>query len=168
MKRYKVLRRDFLKIIVITTVCTFLASCGAKNPVTAVSPATEVPATEISVTEVPATEVPATEIPATEIPATEAETGAIVMPGDRVFPEGVAGTSDGTFFAGSLEEGTHHAGAARRDRVRAVHQGGGERAGLGAGSVCGRGEQYPVGLFCGCRQRQAERQQRRWPSRRLT
>ena len=36
MKRYKVLRRDFLKIIVITTVCALLASCGAKNPVTAV------------------------------------------------------------------------------------------------------------------------------------
>ncbi len=106
MKRYKVLRRDFLKIIVLTMICTLLAACGAKNPATAVSPATEVPATEIPATEVPATAVPATEIPATEIPATEATTGAIIMPGDRAFPEGVAGASDGTFFIGSLEEGT--------------------------------------------------------------
>ena len=46
------------------------------------------------------------EIPATVVPAPEAKTGVIVMPGDRDFPEGVTATSDGTFFAGSMEEGS--------------------------------------------------------------
>jgi sugar lactone lactonase YvrE len=46
------------------------------------------------------------EIPATVAPVPEAKTGVIVMPGDRDFPEGVTATSDGTFFAGSMEEGS--------------------------------------------------------------
>ena len=46
------------------------------------------------------------EIPATVVPAPEAKTGVIVMPGERDFPEGVTATSDGTFFAGSMEEGS--------------------------------------------------------------
>ena len=101
MNHYKVFRRCFLKFIVITTVCALLASCGV-NP----TPVPVIPATAVPATTVPATVVPATAVPATAVPASEAKTGVIVIPGDRFFPEGVAAAADGTFFVGSLEEGS--------------------------------------------------------------
>jgi sugar lactone lactonase YvrE len=36
---------------------------------------------------------------------TKAGTGVILLPGDRFFPEGVTVAQDGTFYAGSMEEG---------------------------------------------------------------
>jgi ABC-type sugar transport system substrate-binding protein len=49
-----------------------------------------------------------TNVKAPEAPAAAAAPAAraIVMPGDRFFGEGVTVTSDGTFYAGSMEEGT--------------------------------------------------------------
>jgi len=35
----------------------------------------------------------------------DTETGVIILPGDRLFPEGVTVTRDGTFYIGSMEEG---------------------------------------------------------------
>jgi LPXTG-motif cell wall-anchored protein len=38
--------------------------------------------------------------------ATQQSPGTITLPGDRFFPEGVTVAKDGTFYAGSIEEGT--------------------------------------------------------------
>ena len=112
MNHYKIFRRGFLKFIVITTVCVLLASCGV-NPTPA--PVAVIPSygrallsrtAKYHPTAVPPQQFRLRQCQLRQVQPQMLKRERSLSPGDRFFPEGVAAAADGTFFAGSLEEGS--------------------------------------------------------------